>query len=198
MNYLAHFHLATQAGSSLTGNYLGDAVKGSVLDAWPLAIAEGIRLHRQVDAFTDHHPEVLRTLALFAPPRRRFAGIILDMAFDHFLACHWSSFHAEPLPVFTRQVYQALSLDAPLMPEVALKRFERMREHDLLLSYRRIEVIDRALDSIAARLSRRTALYGAVEEIERHHAALEAAFLCFYPQLLHWVQNRDEAAGPRG
>jgi acyl carrier protein phosphodiesterase len=198
MNYLAHFHLAARADSSLTGNYLGDAVKGTMLDAWPPAIARGIRLHRGIDAFTDHHPDVLRTLALIEPPRRRFAGIILDMAFDHFLACHWSSFHGEPLPVFTRQVYETLAQDAPLMPQAALERFERMREYDWLQSYQRIEVIGRALDAIAARLSRRTALYGAVQDIERHYDALEATFLCFYPQLLHWVQHRGEIDRPRG
>jgi acyl carrier protein phosphodiesterase len=198
MNYLAHFHLATRAGSSLTGNYLGDAVKGAALDAWPLAIADGIRLHRSVDAFTDHHPEVLRTLALIAPPRRRFAGIIVDMAFDHFLARHWASFHADPLADFSRAVYETMVPDTHMMPALARVRFERMREHDWLLSYQRLEVIDRALDSIAARLSRRTALYGAAEEVERHYGALEEAFLCFYPQLLHWVQQPERAGKVEG
>jgi acyl carrier protein phosphodiesterase len=194
MNYLAHFHLATRAGSSLTGNYLGDAVKGAALDAWPLAIADGIRLHRSGDALTDHHPEVLRTLALIAPPRRRFAGIIVDMAFDHFLARHWASFHADPLADFSRAVYETMAPEAPLMPALARARFARMREHDWLLSYQRLEVIDRALDSIAGRLSRRTALYGAAEEVERHYGALEEAFLCFYPQLLHWVEQPERAS----
>ncbi|ANG63343.1 hypothetical protein A8C75_13255 [Marinobacterium aestuarii] len=198
MNYLAHFHLATLAGSSLTGNYLGDAVKGAALDAWPQAIAEGIRLHRSVDAFTDQHPDVLRTLALIETPRRRFAGIIVDMAFDHFLARHWASFHADPLADFSRAVYATMAPEAHMMPALARARFERMREYDWLLSYQRLEVIDRALDSIAGRLSRRTALYGAAEEVERHYGALEAAFLCFYPQLLHWVQQPERAGKVEG
>jgi acyl carrier protein phosphodiesterase len=196
MNYLAHFHLAARAGSSLTGNYLGDAVKGSMLDAWPRDIAEGIRLHRRIDAFTDSHPDVVRTLALFAPPRRRFAGIIVDMAFDHFLARHWAAFHPEPLSEFSRSVYAAMAEDMPIMPAAARARFERMREHDWLLSYQHVEVIGRALDSIAGRLSRPTALFGAIEDVERHYGALEAAFLVFYPQLLHGVQQRGGAAGP--
>ncbi len=189
MNYLAHFHLASRAGSSLTGNYLGDTVKGSALEAWPSAIEEGIRLHRRVDAFTDSHPDVVRTLALFAPPRRRVAGIIVDMAFDHFLARHWASFHPESLPEFSRAVYAAMAQDAPLMPAAARARFERMCEDDWLLSYQHIEVIGLALDSIAGRLSRPVALLGAIEEVERHYGALESAFLVFYPRLLHWVQQ---------
>ncbi|UTW13345.1 acyl carrier protein phosphodiesterase [Marinobacterium rhizophilum] len=189
MNYLAHFHLAARVGSSLTGNYLGDAVKGAVLDTWPREVAEGIRLHRRVDAFTDSHPDVVRTLALFAPPRRRFAGIIVDMAFDHFLARHWASFHPGPLSEFSRSVYVAMARDTAIMPDAARARFERMREHDWLLSYQHVAVIGRALDSIAGRLSRPTALYGALEDVERHYDALEAAFLLFYPQLLHKVQQ---------
>ncbi len=197
MNYLAHFHLAGQVGSSLTGNFLGDAVKGSSLEAWPAAIVQGIRLHRSIDAFTDHHPEVLRALALFAPPRRRYAGIIVDMAFDHFLARHWSRFHPEPLSDFAAHVYSTLAADIELMPLLARRRYENMQAHDWLVSYQRLDVIDRALDSIAARLSRRTELYGAGEEVERYYAQLEAGFFTFYPQLLAWVEKTGSPAGPQ-
>lgn len=192
MNYLAHFHLADRIGSSLTGNYLGDAVKGASLDDWPEAIARGIRLHRGIDAYTDTHSEVRRALGLIESPRRRFAGIIVDVAFDHFLALDWQRFHDLPLSAFAERVYRELARDADLMPDVARRRFEAMRRHDWLVGYRRPEVIERAIDAIAARLSRPTPLYGGAEAVWQQREALEDCFNRFYPQLLGWVRERQE------
>ncbi|WP_188857307.1 acyl carrier protein phosphodiesterase [Marinobacterium nitratireducens] len=193
MNYLAHFHLADRVDSDLTGNYLGDFVRGRDLDDWPAAVESGIRLHRRIDAFTDRHPAVQQAVRLLSPDRRRVAGIVVDVAFDHFLSRHWQRFDDRLLPEFTRQVYCSLAARASLMPESARRRFEGMRRDDWLVSYRELAVISQVLDAIAARMSRRTALYGAGEEVIRHYAELEGCFLDFYPQLLEWV--RQDAVG---
>ncbi|NVK42467.1 MAG: DUF479 domain-containing protein [Oceanospirillaceae bacterium] len=191
MNYLAHFHLAERVGSDLTGNYLGDFVRGRELANWPPGIEAGIRLHRRIDAFTDAHPEVLEAMRLMSPERRRVAGIIVDVVFDHFLTRHWALFDERPLEVFAQQVYRDLDRHAELMPGGARTRFQHMCEYDWLVSYRDVDVVGRALDAIAARLSRRTALYGAGDEVMQHYDALEARFLAFYPQLLRWVREQD-------
>jgi len=195
LNYLAHFHLADQIGSSLAGNYLGDFVRGRALDDWPESVEAGIRLHRRIDAFTDSHPEVLEAMRLMSPVRRRVAGIIVDVAFDHFLTRHWERFDDRPLSVFAAYVYRTLEAQAGMMPVYARSRFERMRDHDWLVSYRELEVVSRVLDAIASRLSRRTPLYGAGEEVIHHYEALEARFLEFYPQLLRWVG--EDAVRPK-
>ncbi|MFC6673631.1 ACP phosphodiesterase [Marinobacterium aestuariivivens] len=163
---------------------------GRDLDAWPQPVEAGIRLHRRIDAYTDRHPDVLAALGLMSPVRRRFAGIIVDVAFDHFLVRHWSRYEARALPNFVAGVYRRLGDEAALMPETARLRFERMREYDWLVSYGELEVVARALDAIASRLSRRTALYGAGEEVVARYDALETCFLRFYPQLLRWVEEQ--------
>lgn len=87
MNFLAHAWLA-RGGSDdfLYGNLIADGVKGSDLSAWPAEVASGIRHHRRVDAFVDTHPAVLAARRRAPPEYRRYAGIALDLVWDHFVA----------------------------------------------------------------------------------------------------------------
>lgn len=87
MNFLAHAWLA-QGGSDdfLYGNLIADGVKGSDLGAWPTAVAAGMRHHRRVDAFVDQHPVVCDARRRAPPGGRRYAGIALDLVWDHFVA----------------------------------------------------------------------------------------------------------------
>ncbi|ABC27571.1 uncharacterized protein conserved in bacteria [Hahella chejuensis KCTC 2396] len=189
MNFLAHFHLADLSATSFTGNFLGDFVKGAELNHLPASVATGIRLHRAIDLYTDNHALVKEAIALISPARRRFAGIIVDVAFDHFLARSWRDWHADSLQDFADGVYTSLLVEYELMPPRAQRTVRHMSEHDWLNGYARLPNIYRSLDNIAARLSRRTAMYGAGEEVELQYQALEACFLGFYPELLAYVEG---------
>ena len=43
-------------------NLFGDYVKGSDLSTYSKPVQEGIRLHRQIDSYIDHHPDVLKLM----------------------------------------------------------------------------------------------------------------------------------------
>jgi len=61
MNYLSHLFLAeqiTQDAEEILGNLMGDFVKGRLAEQYSPAVMRGLELHRQVDAYTDHHPQV--------------------------------------------------------------------------------------------------------------------------------------------
>ena len=89
MNYLAHLYLAGESDDSRLGNILGDFVKGNAAGRYPPAILRGIMMHRKVDRFADHHPQSRSARQLISPARRRFAGVIVDICYDHFLSVHW-------------------------------------------------------------------------------------------------------------
>ncbi|MBZ0267919.1 DUF479 domain-containing protein, partial [bacterium] len=82
MNHLAHALVAHRTGTSITGNLMGDFVKGRPEDTLDGALLEGVRLHRRVDAFTDDHPAFHRCRARVRPELRRFAGILVDVWWD--------------------------------------------------------------------------------------------------------------------
>ena len=103
MNYLAHLYLAGDDSELLIGGLMGDFVKGRVDPARPAAVRAGILLHRRVDSFTDQHPVVRRSKARIDPEFRRYAGILVDLFFDHFLACDWPAYSRQPLPQYADQ-----------------------------------------------------------------------------------------------
>ena len=86
MNYLAHILLSGDNLDTQVGGLLGDFVKGPLQGQYPESVEEGIFLHRQLDAFTDAQPEVRNLIRTFSTQWRRFAGIIIDIVFDHLLA----------------------------------------------------------------------------------------------------------------
>ena len=143
MNFLAHLHLGGERPGQLLGSLYGDFVKGPLQDRWPTDIEAGIRLHRQIDVFTDSHPVVLQAKQRFPRERRRYAGILVDLFFDHCLAAHWHDYASEPLHDFTARVYQVLREEAELPAKLALIA-PRMAAQDWLGSYREFAVMEQA------------------------------------------------------
>ncbi len=87
MNFLAHAWLAQPGDDGfLYGNLIADGVKGSDLSGWSPSVAGGIRHHRRVDAWVDQHSSVLLAKRRAPKTQRRYAGIALDIVWDHFIA----------------------------------------------------------------------------------------------------------------
>ena len=89
MNYLAHLLLGDRGPQWLVGSLMADFVKGRLPDTMEPALRHGIVLHRRIDAGTDTHPLVVECRGLFPAERRRYAGILTDIVFDHVLARGW-------------------------------------------------------------------------------------------------------------
>src|SRR5215467_12047486 len=113
MNFLAHLFLAEETAESLIGNLAGDFVEGRLGDRFPPAIAEGIRNHRAVDAFTDTHPSVAAFRRVLIPEHGHYARVIADIFFDHFLAVDFDRWSGEPLEAFLARVYALIDPHAP-------------------------------------------------------------------------------------
>ena len=75
MNFLAHAWLAGDAPADRLGGLMGDFVKGPLPAGLPPDVAEGVRLHRQIDVFAETHPAFRRSRARVSPERRRVAGL---------------------------------------------------------------------------------------------------------------------------
>lgn len=183
MNHLAHLLLAGDDEALRLGGLLGDFVHGTPDPALPPRVVSGIRLHRAIDVHTDGHPEVMAARARFEPPYRRYAGIALDLWFDHCLARDFARWSAVPLGVFSEAARGLLwRHDAQLPP--TLRRFRAyMEAHDLPAGYARREEIGRALQGVAARLRRDNPLDRMLPLLVALDAPLQAHFEAFFPQL---------------
>ena len=198
MNYLAHAFLSRSSPELLIGGLLGDFVKGRErLQQYSPAVRAGILLHRAIDRYTDAHPTVHTSCALISPARRRFAAILVDVFYDHFLARHWQRYTEQPLEDFTRQVYATLLPRMASYPERLQRLLPRMAADDWLASYAEIESVDAALHGIARRFQRfprATMLADGVQELLHNYAALEQHFLDFFPELLGFVETEQRNA----
>ncbi|MND88935.1 Acyl carrier protein phosphodiesterase [compost metagenome] len=182
MNYLAHLHLGGQQPQQLLGSLYGDFVKGRLDGRFPAQLEAAITLHRRIDVFTDSHPVVLQALARFPAERRRYAGIILDVFFDHCLARNWQDYADQPLQQFTAQVYRVLAAE-PALPGRLAQIAPYMAADDWLGSYRQFEVLEQVFNGIARRLSRPEGMAGAMQLVDRLYQPLSEDFRAFYPQL---------------
>lgn len=195
MNHLAHALLAGDDGWLQLGGMLGDFVHGRPdPQLLPPRVIAGIRLHRAIDVYTDAHPEVLAAKALLPPPYRRYAGILLDMWFDHCLARDFPRWSTQSLEGYSDALRALLQRhDALLPPE--LRRFRGyMDAHGLPAGYADRTLLGHALTGIGQRLSRANPLDSALPVLVAREVELQERFEAFFPQLQgfarEWIETQ--------
>lgn len=188
MNYLAHLFLARPDRGLLVGAIAADFVRGRIENLpFSADVRSGIRLHRLIDSYTDAHPLPRRSRNRFGPERRRYAGVIVDLMYDHFLARHWERFSTEPLPVFCADTYRLLLGQQAQLPPRLATLLPRIAAEDWLGSYREYENVAFALERIGRRLSRGNGLLGVEADLRPVYAEVERDFLGFFPELIDAV-----------
>ena len=179
MNYLAHLFLGDDGtAESLIGNLAGDFVNGPVHG--DDAIAQGIRKHRRVDAFTDSHPSVAAFRRVLIPDHGHYSRVIADVFFDHFLAVDFARYSGEALETFVARVHAMLDAHADELPGRLRLVYPYMREQQWLLSYREIAGIRTALTNLSRRLSRQPRLELATHHLTDSRRELERRFHDFF------------------
>lgn len=193
MNFLAHLYLSPPDDDALLGSLMGDFVKGPLAAHPADDLRRGMALHRRIDSYTDAHPIVRDSRNRISAARRRYAGIMVDMFYDHFLARDWTRYHEQPLADFAQRVYALLLRNRERLPERLARITPYMAEQDWLSSYRAIESIHVALERMGTRLTRGNALRGAAGELVVHYDALEADFRDFFPQVTAFARDTAHA-----
>lgn len=183
MNYLAHCYLAPAEDESLLGNLMGDFVRGPIAWDYSPEISQGIWLHRKIDAFTDSHRIVRRSKQRISLRFRRYAAILVDLFYDHFLAKHWELYSAVSLRDFCTRVYCILQAHYQDLPPTMKRSVSYMIANDLLMSYQEIAGIRRSLCGIEGRLKRPSRLSEAMEDLESNYDSLSLDFAAFFPEL---------------
>lgn len=148
MNHLAHLRLAAPEGR--IGGLIGDFVKGDLAGLFPPAVELEARLHRRVDSMTDAHAYTRQAKLAFAPALRRFAGIALDVWFDHLLLLNWDDLGGGPFETFEADAYARLRAGLELTPEPLRSALPRMIEGRFLRASATMEGVERAILRVAS------------------------------------------------
>ena len=142
MNFLAHLFLSGEPSELMVGNFIADSVKGNSIDNFTEDIQKGIKLHRAIDMFTDNHPEMQKSKERLRPRYKKYAPVITDIFYDHFLAVNWQDYSKVSLRDYTNQVYKYLEGYYSVFPERSKQFYDYMIKYDILFAYTKIEGIE--------------------------------------------------------
>jgi acyl carrier protein phosphodiesterase len=195
MNYLFHLYLSGDDPDILTGNFMGDFVKGPLDGRFPSPLARGIQLHRRIDSFAQNDPHFTRSRQTLSPRLGLYRGILVDLYYDHFLAAGWESLTDEPLPRYLEWARLAVEQNRRHLPE-RLKELVPVIFEELIPSYLSVEGVGKALSRMSRRIPRSTPLSGGAEELTRHYLSLQEDFRGFLPSVWAYAE-RLRTAPPR-
>ena len=200
MNFLAHLLLAGEDEDLRLGALFGDFVRGrSALAAFRPPVQTGIMLHRHIDAHTDSLPEVAALREGFPAEFRRYAGIIIDLAFDHELALNWEHHCRQSIEVFDAGVREMLARHEREVP-AALGRFmDYADRRGLFAAYRQKSEVLHSLTGLGRRLSRPNPLHR-VEEIwdplaVNVHRCFNPVFDGIQSDVRRWLKSKSTTTG---
>ncbi len=183
MNLLAHLHLSGDSESLMIGNFIADFIKGNRFQHYQDDIIEGIFLHRQIDSYTDQHPLVKQSARRLRPDFGHYAGVIVDIFYDHFLARHFQKYSEHSLAEYAQRSYQVLQKHQAILPTRVQEFLPLMIQHNWLMRYAEFEGIEKALSGISRRTKYAVHLEKSVYNLEQDYAAFEKDFFRFFPQL---------------
>lgn len=179
MNYLVHLYLAGSDPELQLGGLMGDFIKGPIPTDCPAQLARGLRLHRRIDSLAHNSPHTRRSRQRLPEKFGHGRGIIVDIFYDHLLAADWAEYSATPLAAYAADVYRLLQQNHARLPADLQTVARRMIEHNWLVSYQHRQVVGKALQRIALRLSRPLPLGDAVADLDRHEALFHQDFQGF-------------------
>ena len=184
MNYLAHLFLSGPNEGILVGNFIADFVKGKAKDNYPDEIRSGIELHRQIDDFTDHHAINSISKQRLYPTQGKYAPVVVDMFYDHFLAKNFSEYSGVGLNEFAQTAYTLLQKNHHHLPEKVRGFLHYMIERNWLLNYASVEGICKTLKGMSSRVNYPNRMDNAEKDLIQGYSDFEKEFRDFFPELI--------------
>ncbi len=183
MNFLAHIYLSGDNDELKIGNFIADGIPGNKYKHYSKEIQKGILLHRQIDSFTDTHPVVRKSKKRLHPRYRHYAGVIIDILYDHYLAKNWSVYSDVDLNEYAKQFYDLLMANHHILPEKIKYLLPYMIKGNWLYSYRTLEGIEDVLIGMNRRTKNKSKMNLAIEDLKLHYSEFEDDFTSFFDDL---------------
>lgn len=192
MNFLAHTYLSGGNEQIIVGNFMGDYVKGKNYMLFPEQVKKGILIHRDIDTFTDMHEVTRRSKQRLASRYHKYAGIIIDIFYDHFLASLWDSYSTLPLSEFVSRTYDLLKRNYKVLPDSIKRWFPTFLENNWMMAYAQVEGIELVLERMSANTSLPNHSAFAVEVLRKQYSVFLEDFLEFFPEIVEFLEEKYE------
>ncbi|HCT30867.1 MAG TPA: DUF479 domain-containing protein [Bacteroidales bacterium] len=187
MNFLAHLYLSGSNINIRLGNFIGDYVKGKHFENYPSDVQKGIVLHRAIDSFTDKHQATHVCIELLRPGYGKYAGVVVDVLFDHVLAREWEKYSNEELKSFTRKFYLQMLQHYMLLPERPKKFLPFMIQSNRLYSYRTLAGVKRAIEIMSSVTTLPDKSEFVMEVLSQNYPQISNQFNILFPEIMDFV-----------
>lgn len=184
MNFLAHIYLSGNNDLIKIGNFMADGIRGKQFQSYPFEIQKGIILHRAIDTFTDAHPIFRQSTKRLHNNYHHYAGVIVDIIYDHFLAKNWSKYSDEKLEDFVENFYKSLFDNKQLLSERVNRIMPILIEENWLVSYQTIDGIQHILTQMDRRTKNQSKMQFATQELLEFYSEFENEFTEFFKELI--------------
>ena len=195
MNFLAHIYLSGESDELKIGNFIGDFVKASDMKNFTDSINQGVRMHWAIDEFTDQHLVVQKSKDRLRPKYGHYAGVIVDIYYDHFLALNWKNYHPKALRTYVDEQYKMLQNNTHILPKKVVAMLPYMIKYDWLYNYQYFEGIERVMQGMANRSNFNSKMEQSVVELKKYHEEFEKEFQEFFPELKAFCSTFLEKKG---
>ena len=180
MNFLAHIYLSGDNDLIKIGNFMADGIRGKHFEHLPEAVQKGIKLHRGIDTFTDAHPVFRESTKRLHERYHHYAGVIVDVFYDHFLAKNWNKYSDEGLSDFAQNFYQSLHGNYEILTDRTKNMLPYMEQYNWLVSYQTVEGIERILTQMDHRTKNQSKMGLSVAELRLFYTEFEKEFTYFF------------------
>lgn len=191
MNFLAHQYLSGPEDQIKIGNFIADMVRGKEIELYDERIKEGIKLHRAIDHFTDNHKLVKSATEIFKETQGKYAPVIVDIAFDHFLASSWKNYHEKELFHFAHEFYDMMMDNKSILPEKVQQMLPFMKAQNWLYEYQYLDGIQKAFEGMSRRASFKSNMADARSGLEKHYDQLKEHFEGFFDDMIIFVKDQN-------
>ncbi|MFK7809106.1 MAG: ACP phosphodiesterase [Saprospiraceae bacterium] len=189
MNFLAHLFLSCDDEDLLVGNMIADFIRNKEVQNYSESVQKGIRLHRQIDSYTDNHPIVRLGTKRLQPTHRKYAPVVIDVLYDYLLVKNWSRYSGQELSEFTKYVYEILQRRIGEMPNKLQQRLPGMIAGDWLTAYGTIE----GLSFVFSKMDQRARFVANFAEAPKNlllgYENYNEEFNDFFPDVLQFVNE---------
>lgn len=192
MNFLAHIYLSGNNDEIRLGNFIGDYVKGKEYNNYPPLVKKGILLHRKIDFFTDSHVIVKQHKSLFYNKYHKYAGIITDIVYDHFLSSNWDMYSEIAYDVYVEDIYKFINNNLANLPPELRKFIPNLMRNSWLDSYRTVEGIEGILKGMSKGTSLPAEYEFAIFILQKNYDSIKCDFFEYFSQLIEFVKKELE------
>lgn len=169
---------------------MADGIRGKQFENFPKEIQKGIILHRAIDTFTDAHPVFRESTKRLHERYHHYAGVIVDIFYDHFLAKNWTKYSNDNLEEYINLFYQSLHTNIDFLTERTKGMMPYMINQNWLLSYRTIDGISQILTQMDRRTKNESKMRFASEELKTFYTEFEEEFSLFFEDLRLHAQEK--------